>query len=62
MEKINDFNMNTDWTITMIEAKIHEIENQLRILQQEYNSKTQHLLIDLELMYKLWRIRKFGED
>lgn len=62
MNGVNDFSTYSDWTVTMIEAKIHEIENQLLTLEQEYKNKTSHLLIDLGMMYKLRRIKQWGKD
>lgn len=50
-----------EWTMPMIEAKIHEIESQLLTLEREYKYKSNHLLVDLEMMYKLRKI-KLGEE
>lgn len=61
MDGVNDFSAYSEWTVTMIEAKIHEIENQLLTLEREYKYKSSHLLVDLELMHKLRKIKQ-GEE
>lgn len=58
MDGMNDSSTYSEWTVTMIEAKIHEIENQLLTLEQEYKYKSNHLLVDLELMHKLREIKQ----
>lgn len=61
MDGVNDFSAYSEWTVTMIEAKIHEIENQLLTLEREYKYKSSHLLVDLELMHKLRKIKQDEE-
>lgn len=61
MDGVNDSSAYSEWTVTMIEAKIHEIENQLLTLEREYKYKSSHLLVDLELMHKLRTIKQGGK-
>lgn len=58
MDGMNDSSAYSEWTVTMIEAKIHEIENQLLTLEREYKHKSSYLLVDLELMHKLREIKQ----
>ena len=41
------------WTSSMITARIREIEFEFQKLQRDYQTKTDHLRIELEKMYKL---------